>query len=238
MAGSTKLFFVLLLGIILLPNMGRAETRYIGDTLIVAIHSGPGQSFPIVSTLRTGNQFTVLDERAGYLQVKTGNDIEGWIQTQYTRTTPPSNVLVPKLRAKLKQIILNNKHFGKEVAALKKQLEQQNAALQNKRQDILAQNATDRIKLENIQQALEQKINEYNELVQQSKQFLRIRSERDRLKKNHPIMQARISLLESENHSMANRRMIYWFLAGGGVLLLGWLIGRTSLKQNKYSLSL
>jgi len=238
MANQTKLFFVLLLVIILLPNMGQAETRYIGDTLIVGIHSGPGKSFPIVGTLRTGTQFTVLDERDGYLQVKTSDDIEGWLQKQYTSTNPPSNLLVPKLRAKIKQIIARNKHFDREITALKKELGQQNEALQNKQAAILAQNAADQAKLEGIRQTLAQKTNAYNELVEQSKQFLSIKNEWDRLKENQPIMQARISRLESENHGMANQRMIYWFLAGGGVLLLGWLIGKTSLKKNRSSLSL
>ncbi len=240
MATISRLFIALLLGIIILPGLGRAEkeTRYIGDTLIVAMRNGPGSTFSMVKTLRTGNSVIVLGERGGYLQVRASDDSEGWIQKQYTIANPPDGVLLPKLREKNNQLILSNKHYIKKITELKNRLSQNDDDFQNKHREILAQDAAVQGKLETLKQDLEQKTSQYNELFDQSKQLISIRDERDTLKKNNSILQNRVNSLEDENNSMANKKMIYWFLTGGGVFFIGWLIGKTTCRNKRSTLSL
>jgi len=240
MAAISKLFIVLLLGIILLPGLGRAEkeTRYIGDTLIVAMRNGPGSTFSIVKTLRTGNSVIVLGEKDDYLQVRANDNSEGWIKKQYTIDNPPSSILLPKLRKKNNQLILSKKHYMKEITELKNKLSQNDDDFKSKHQEILAQDAVVQGKLETLEQDLEQKTSQYNELLNQSKQFISVRDERDTLKKNNSILQNRVNSLEDENNRMANKKMIYWFLTGGGVFFIGWLIGKTTYRSKRSTLSL
>ncbi len=226
------------IGIILLPNISQAETRYIGDTLIVAMRNGPGNSFSIVKTLRTGNKITVLGQQGDYLQVEADDKSQGWIQTQYTITEPPRGLIVPKLRERLNQLILSNKHFSKEVAALKEELAQKDQEFAEKHQEIINQDSESKSILKSTQQELAIKTSQYDDLLKQSKDFLNIKQERDTLKKSHASLQARVENLEIENNSLANKQMFYWFLAGAGVLLIGWIIGKTSAKKQRSTLSL
>lgn len=238
MVAVTRIFFVLLMGIFLLPYSVRAETRYIGDTLVVALRNGPASSFSVVKTLRTGNKVDVLGEQGDYIHVSTDDDSEGWIQKQYTIADPPRGLLVPKLREKINQLILSNKHFSKEIANLKSQLTQKDEEFQNKHADILTQESENQTELARLKQELDQKTAQYDELSEQSKQFINIRDERDSLKKSLTTQTNRVNSLEDENNHLANKQMFYWFLAGGGVLFIGWLIGVTSFKKRRPTLSL
>jgi SH3 domain protein len=44
-------------------------------------------------------------------------------------------------------------------------------------------------------------------------------------------LSSKVQLLNAENSELKRTGMIKWFLAGGGVLLFGWIIGRISRKK-------
>jgi SH3 domain protein len=54
---------------------------------------------------------------------------------------------------------------------------------------------------------------------------------RDRLQKTNDQLSAEVSALTAENSDLMRTGALKWFLAGGGVFLLGWLIGKMSRKK-------
>ena len=86
----------------------------------------------------------------------------------------------------------------------------------------------------NLEQALagERMLAEkYDALLAQAENVVEIAAERDRLSQQNEKLQAEAATLAEKNEKLADARMIKWFLAGGGVFFLGWLIGRISRKK-------
>jgi SH3 domain protein len=58
-----------------------------------------------------------------------------------------------------------------------------------------------------------------------------ITNERDLLKETNEKLAAEVQALTAENSDLLRTGALRWFLAGGGVLFLGWLIGKASRKK-------
>lgn len=61
-----------------------------------------------------------------------------------------------------------------------------------------------------------------------------IAEERDRLLEDNKRLRTSNERLESEVRGSERREMMYWFLAGAGVLFAGWLIGKASRQKRYY----
>lgn len=58
--------------------------------------------------------------------------------------------------------------------------------------------------------------------------------ERDKLLEENKSLRSKNERLESEIRRTERREIMYWFLAGAGVLLVGWLIGKASRQKRFY----
>ncbi len=74
----------------------------------------------------------------------------------------------------------------------------------------------------------------YNTLLEQSKNVLKIAKENKLLKDESSRLGTEMVNLQNENERLRRNEIIYWFLAGGGVLFFGWVIGRISRKKRYY----
>ncbi|MCD4742606.1 MAG: hypothetical protein K8R67_09060, partial [Desulfobacteraceae bacterium] len=66
----------------------------------------------------------------------------------------------------------------------------------------------------------------YNDLMEKSKKVILIINENKKLKKINKELSERLEDIEFKNKTLLKVGMIKWFLAGAGVLFLGWIIGR------------
>ncbi len=214
------------------------ETRYISDTLIVTLRDGPGPSYTPLKALKTGTKLTVLDKQNKYLQVQTENGVTGWLKAQYTIPTPPGAIEAPKLRGELNRLVLTNKHLSQKIKNLKDQLAQQQKALQDANNRLSAQNSAAQAASKELQDKSEAIANKYNELLTQSQDVIKLKKSHDLLSKTYNRLRRQAEKLRRENQELISNTRIYWFLAGGGIFLIGWLIGKSSLKKKRSSLSL
>lgn len=58
--------------------------------------------------------------------------------------------------------------------------------------------------------------------------------ERDRLQGENKRLRQENEQLIAESERVERKEMFYWFLAGGGVLVLGWIIGKASRQKRYY----
>ena len=61
-----------------------------------------------------------------------------------------------------------------------------------------------------------------------AKNVVNISEERNQLREANQELTIAVTSLEDEVEGLAMTGIIKWFLAGGGVLLLGWIIGKLS----------
>ena len=71
----------------------------------------------------------------------------------------------------------------------------------------------------------------YSTLLAQSENVVEIAEERDQLLKDKSKLTSEVTSLRNQNEKLSDNRMIKWFLTGGSVFLLGWIIGKISRKK-------
>lgn len=223
---------------LLISTISYAEKRYVVDVLVVSLREGPDNSYPSLKSLKTGDSFTVLDEQNSFIKVETNDGLIGWLPSQYTTTNPPKIFLVDKLTRKVEAISKENETFESKTKQLTELLavkEQKINELENKYSLIKKTENSDLISL---QKQLDAITKDYDSLVKQSETTIQTKNERDTLAKNNAALLSKVATLEGENTSLANKQALYWFLAGGGVFIVGWIIGRVSSRRQRNSLTL
>jgi SH3 domain protein len=96
------------LGLLLAPLAAHAqETRYISDTLLVAVRAEARNEAAIVHRgLPSGTAVLsyALNEDDDWVEIETRNGIRGWVRTQYLQTDPPASLLIGDMRVELEKI--------------------------------------------------------------------------------------------------------------------------------------
>ncbi|MBC2705067.1 TIGR04211 family SH3 domain-containing protein [Desulfobacula sp.] len=86
--------------------------------------------------------------------------------------------------------------------------------------------------------ALDEKERKQTPLIEPSKNSQKIIKENKRLQEKNSMLSREIEILKEENKGFLKIDMIKWFLAGVGVLLLGWIIGHNISSKKRRSGSL
>ncbi|EPU8565273.1 TIGR04211 family SH3 domain-containing protein, partial [Yersinia enterocolitica] len=80
------------------------EKRYISDELDTYVHSGPGNQYRIVGTLKGGDEVTLISVNDGtnYGQIRDSKGKTTWIPLDQLSETPSLRVRVPDLEQQVK----------------------------------------------------------------------------------------------------------------------------------------
>ncbi len=232
---------LILIFAVILPARVYADTRYVSDVLVITLREGQGAGFKVLTTLRSNTPLEVLEQDKNYLRVRTRQGIEGWVPARYIVTEPPKAIMIARL--------------NRELAGLQKKLATvtaQNTELKTNLQ------ATEKMRLTEQQQArsnrqsygdqLDQTTDElrkltaqYKTLQDQSKNVLELVRLKDELSKSNQTLTAQnkelktaMTRLEKENFNLSAQKMVWWFLAGAAVIIVGFLIGKASRRRNYY----
>ena len=208
-----------------------ADTRYVGDQLVITLRLGKSTKHKILKTLETGTPVEVLEEDSTYFKVRTSDGTEGYVLRQYISSNPPKTQRINNLE-------IENNTLQEKISELQKTKSTLEAQIKGTRGKYDQETSTLTIKLAESEQSLEKALNnerkiteKYNSLIAQAENVVNIAKERDQLRQENKKLTAGIEVLQEKNDEIADSRMIKWFLAGGGVLLFGWIIGRISRKK-------
>lgn len=82
------------------------EKRYISDELDTYVHSGPGNQYRIVGTLKGGDEVTLISVNDGtnYGQIRDSKGKTTWIPLDQLSKTPSLRVRVPDLEQQVKTL--------------------------------------------------------------------------------------------------------------------------------------
>ncbi|CNK82471.1 TIGR04211 family SH3 domain-containing protein [Yersinia alsatica] len=80
------------------------EKRYISDELDTYVHSGPGNQYRIVGTLKGGDEVTLIsvNDETNYGQIRDSKGKTTWIPLDQLSETPSLRVRVPDLEQQVK----------------------------------------------------------------------------------------------------------------------------------------
>lgn len=116
----------------------QASTVYVSDNLRVGVRPEPDSAYTPVGVVLTGMELEVLERRAGYLKIKTADNMTGWIKDIYVVEKPPAVILLKRLQKRyseasgrlkeqedsIRQLQESNLALNKQVESLKKERNQ------------------------------------------------------------------------------------------------------------------
>jgi len=220
--------------LLVLPLAAAAETRYVSDQLVVTIRQQPADQAEVITTLRTDTPLEVLADQGRYLLVQTPAGEKGYVQSQYITSDLPKPIVIDRLQKERAQL-------QQKLAAAEKAREAAISELQKIKTTLATESQTTEQQVTELKSALAQARSElqeaterYDTLLANSREIVNITNARNQLEEDNARLSAEIEAIRQENKSLLTTGMIQWFLAGGGVFLIGWLVGKLSRKRRSF----
>ena len=186
---------------------GFAETMYVSDTLKVTVRSGPGTEYKILDIAESGDRVEILETGEDWTLVRLANGKEGYVTTRYLVPDPTYAIRFDQLQAK-------HKSLTQQVAALL----EENTRLKEENKQLSSV-------LDDTEKSLKKLDNAYQELKAGSAEFLTLKTKYQKVSEQLASQTQKASRLDKELSKVELNQYIKWFLAGSGVLLVGFIVG-------------
>ena len=217
--GAIFLFFLFSFLLTAFPHTAPAatETRYAKPALDVVVRESQSIRSKIVATVNLAEPVELLEGNNEWSRIKVANGASGWVRTRNLSNAPfvPTEAFQPGSVSG--KVLMDAETAFKEVNAANSQLKQE-----------LASCTTDRNTLED----------KYTTLTNDPESILHTRNSLEDARSQLEVVEEKLAQAQIENKALKMNQSIMWFLAGGGALFLGWLVGRFSGNGRKKHSSL
>ncbi len=199
------------------PAYAETQTRYAKPALEIVIRESQSIRSNIVATVNLAEPVELLEGNSEWSRVKAANGATGWVRTRNLSNAPfvPAEAFQPGSVSG--KVLIDAENAFKEVNAANSKLKQE-----------LASCTTDRNTLED----------KYATLTNDPESILHTRNSLEDTRSQLSEVEEKLAQAQIENKALKMNQSIMWFLAGGGALFLGWLIGRFSGNGRKKRTSL
>lgn len=119
------LMLIVLTSIVLAPqSTAYGQTRYVNDDIQVFMHSGPGRQFRIIGNVTAGDPIQAVTgtEQDGFIQIRSKEGREGWVEVQYTQRSKSFRTLLPETQDKLERSLDRVSQLEAKIAELNSSL--------------------------------------------------------------------------------------------------------------------
>ncbi len=238
--------YIILCLLVSMPLSSQAATKYISGTIVVHVRDTTKKDYKTLAKVQTGDQVEVLEEKGYMAKIKTKNDVEGWIPSQYLKNSPPAQEIIAQLKEELAQLKKekdinqvatssdSNGLTGKQVSEYKNKiniLESENSRLlEDNRKLLAAFQEKQGMPNENTgkeKSVLEKKLislqNRLATLTKTPDNVVQLVKERDHLKKQVSSLRYDLTKIQEKNKKLEMNKMLHWFFAGAAVFFLGLL---------------
>jgi SH3 domain protein len=205
------LVFVLILS----AGLGLAETMYVTDVLKLTLRSGPSTEHKILSVVESGQQVELLEPGEDWSLVRAANGKEGYVLTRYLMTDPTHNVRLEQLQGKHKALMQQATTLLEENTRLKKESRE------------LKSN------FDGNEKTLKKLRVDYEKLKAGSAEYIELKEKYKTASGQLSEQTKRAEALDEELRSIEINQYIKWFLAGSGVLLVGFIVGYSARRQRR-----
>jgi SH3 domain protein len=208
-----------LLGLVLLFCLFSAsvygETMYVSDILKLTLRTGPSIENKIISVIESGQMMEVIKFGDEWSQAQLPNGKEGWVLSRYLTTNETHNIKLERLEAKHKNLMI------------------QAAELLEENNRLTAENKKFSTEFNANQKQLVKTQSDYKALKAEAAEFLKLKTNYKRAASQLAEQTAKAKQLEEQLSGLEMNTYIKWFLAGSGVLIVGFLIGFSTKRQRR-----
>jgi len=213
-------FWMVLIGLLILPAASVAETVYVSENFEITMRTGPGTDRKIISLVESGKALEILEKGEEWSKVRTINGKEGWVLNRYLSANQPCAMVLDRVRQDYD--VLAAKYND-----LKDNFDELNAQKKSTDAD-LSQNQKDRDELSTA----------YETLKKEAADFLKLKQRHKQMTADLDAEKTLAAKLDEENMQLKRSRIIQWVLTGGGIMLVGFFIGLFSSSRRKSRSSL
>ena len=236
-----KLFtgvWLLVLLFLSIPAYSQARTGYVSDMLLLTFRQGPGTSFSVLQTLKSDTPLVILEEENGYYKVELTTGDIGWVDKQFVVFEIPKSKLIEQLNKEKTTLETQLETLSKDLEQLKTQLAAQESDQGEKAATLGGSLKEAMDKNKTLSAQLEESQTLYTTLQSQAQNVVAVVEKNKVLEQTNITLSNKLAQLENQTSNIFRSAMIKWFLAGVGVLLLGWIIGQSISSKKRKSSSL
>jgi len=195
----------------------QAKSMYVTDVLKVTLRTGPSIENKIIKMIESGQKVEVVEPGQEWSLVRIFDGQEGWILNRY---------LIPNETDKLKLERLISEHSSLKTKFRTAFEENSKLKTENKRLSSA---------LAATEKALTLVRNDYESLKASSAEFLTLKSNFKKTSTKLSEQTKRADELEETVEKLTFSNYISWFLAGSGVLFVGFILGFSTKRQRRQS---
>ena len=215
------IFWTLFLSCIAL-NAAYGVTQYVTDILILNLREGPGKDYKVIRTLKSNMPVEVLEENDRYLKVRTKEDEIGWVEKQYITTEAPQTILIEKMKKDLSELTEKNRKIEINLTSLRNNLHSAQLRVKELEEEI----GTCKNELTRKDSELKQIAGKGTATLAQKQDATKQKQDNIKYKNENAELKQKLIAIEKENRQLRIKQMIWWFVAGGFVFLIGLITGR------------
>jgi SH3 domain protein len=209
------LWLCLLVWLALAGAAAAERVMYVSDRMQITVRVDPMGDARVIEMISSGEPVNLLeDNNEGWLKVRTHSGKEGWVLKRHVMEDKPAAVRLKEMAPQDKTVVQRMEEMRKELAEAKKALAQAEGRSQDSESGLA-------------------------KLQSDCAEVIKLREEHNRLQEDCQQKAVALEELTTENESLRFGTNIKWFLAGGGVLLLGWILGAAfSRRKRRWSSNL
>ena len=192
-----------------------AETMYVSDVLKLTLRTGPSTENKILAVIVSGQSMEVVEFGREWSQVQLPNGKEGWVLSRYLTPSETNNVKLDRLQAKHKNLMT------------------QSAALLEENNRLQAENKKLAAGFKTNQKQADKARSDYETLKTEAAEFISVKSKYKAAVSQLAKQTAKADKFEEQLSKLEMSTHIKWFVAGSGVLVVGFLIGFSTKRQRR-----
>ncbi len=223
--------FLQLVMVPFLPSLLRAESQYVIPSSEIPVRRGQGTDYKIVALVSDGTRVEVVERGESYSLVRLDNDKEGWILTRFLSDKPPLNQVVEELTRENEALKMQQEQSEDKLVVQEQQSSQKLDQLSQTLMETEQALSSTQTEKAAIAASFEKLRKDTANVIEIKQQLTDVTEENKSIKEN-------LTILARENETLKDDERVNWFLAGGGVLLLGIIIGKITSRSRKRKPSL
>jgi SH3 domain protein len=208
-------FWMVLIGLFILPTLVAAETVYVSEDFEITMRTGPGNDRKIISLVQSGKPLEILEKGDEWSMVRTPNGKEGWVLNRYITASQPCAMVLDRVRQDYDVLAAQYKD------------------IKAKHEELIAQKKVIDTDLSQSQHDRDELSQAYASLKKESAEYLKLKKRHQEVTAELEAERTRTAKLDDENMQMKRSRIIQWVLTGGGIMLVGFFIGLFSSSRRK-----
>ena len=212
-----KCFLLVQICIIFATFPVQAKTMYVTDVLKVTVRTGPSIENKIIKIIESGQRVEVLNPAQEWSQVRLFDGKEGWILNRYLISSETNKIRLDRLESEHSELKTKFETILEENSKLK------------------TDNKTLSSALSDSEKALQKVRSDYESLKASSAEFLTLKSNYEKASRQLTEQSKKADQLEKQVAKLEFSSYIKWFLAGSGVLIVGFIIGFSTKRQRRQS---